>query len=181
LNIYTTGTNILFAVDMLRPLQTQSASASIFILPTNLKSLLSDHSPQVLFALPRLFASFVQSVREHRGTLFSQSPASTLSGASAEAEVRKTAMAFFVSCMVLVDESGDSDRTTVWKTRVHLLGIVDKETLFRSAGAHMGTGNEAEAVLRNSADVATKAIASASQGVPASMRGCLLSYSVPCR
>jgi len=65
--------------------------------------------------------------------------------------------------MVLVDEAGDSDRTMVWKTRVHLLDIVDKEALFRSAGARMG--DEAEAVLRTSGDVAIKAVASASQGV----------------
>jgi hypothetical protein len=162
-NLYITGTNILFAVDMLRQSQTQSTSASIDILHTNLKSLLLGHSPQVLSALPRLFASFIQSVRKHRGTLFSQSPPSTVSGANTEAEVRKTAMAFFVSCMVLVDEAGDSDRTMVWKTRVHLLDIVDKEALFRSAGARME--DKAEAVLRTCGEVAIKAVASASQGV----------------
>ena len=175
LNIYATGTNILFAVDVLRQLQTP-ASASIVILPTNLKSLLSCHSLQVLSALPRLFVSFIQSVRKHRGTLFGQSPASTVGGVNTEAEVRKTAMAFFVSCMVLVDEAGDSDGTMVWKTRVHLLDIVDKEALFRSAESHMK--DEAEAVLRSSCDVAIKAVAAASQGVLVSTRHYLLSY--PC-
>jgi 2-methylisocitrate lyase-like PEP mutase family enzyme len=62
--------------------------------------------------------------------------------------------------MVLVDEAGDSDRTMVWKTRVHLLDIVDKEALFRSAGARME-----DKVLRTCGEVAIKAVASASQGV----------------
>jgi hypothetical protein len=64
--------------------------------------------------------------------------------------------------MALVDEADDSDEDMVWETRVRLLDIVDKEALFRSAGAHIG--NEAEAILRRSGNIAIEAVPSASQG-----------------
>jgi hypothetical protein len=93
--------------------------------------------------------------------LFGQSSGSTVGGANTEADVRRAAMAFFVSCMVLVDQVDGLD-DMVWQKRVDLLEIVNKETLFRSTEVRLG--DDAEAVLRKSRDVAIEAVASASQG-----------------
>ena len=72
-------------------------------------------------------------------------------------------MAFFASCMALVDQTGDAEEDEVWETRIGVLEIVDQEMLFSSIGVE----SEAEAVFRRSGDVAIEALVSVSQGLAA--------------
>lgn len=83
-------------------------------------------------------------------------------GENAAAEVRRAALAFFLSCMALVDQAGASEENKGWETRIGLLEIVDQEMLLGSIGVLIG--EEADAVLRRNGDIALEALVSISQG-----------------
>jgi hypothetical protein len=143
-NIYTTGSEILFNLDTLRQAQT----VSTFTLPPNFPEHLLINPPSIL---PHLYSSFIQAIRKYRGALFNQSPEGTTGAA---AELRQTAMAFFVSCTALTDQVGDgnSDMGLVWEMRVKLLDIIDREMLFTP------DQTEAEVVLRRIGNDAIEAL-----------------------
>lgn len=96
-------------------------------------------------------------MRKHRGTLFNQLAGGAGGGITAAMQVRQASMAFFMSCIALI-ETGDAVGALIWEIRVKLLEIVDKEMLFDSSGVQMV--NKAESVLRRNRGIAIQALTS---------------------
>lgn len=122
-NIYSTGIDILFNLDILRQAhdpKSDSLFESFRVLTT------ASAGPPVLRGLPRIFTSYVQFVKKYRGTLFGQGS----SGTSTE-EWRVSSMKFFASCEALLNQSDALDE--LWSTRVALLALVAQENLYSPA------------------------------------------------
>lgn len=146
-NVYSAGAEILFALDVLRPLHTQNSLASASLPP--LQPLLSTQSGSVLSVLHRLLSSFVNAVLKHRGALFTVgSDGST----RAVTEVRKMGIGFCGACLELVGNAGEGKAH--WETRVRLLEIVYSEKLFVGVGAEA----EEQFLLMKTAAVAVEAL-----------------------
>lgn len=107
----------------------------------------------VLRCIPRLFESYVYNVKRLRGALFSQS--SNQAPGHITEQVQRASMAFYASCVALA-RSEDVDLS--WKSRVLLLGIVEKENLLNPRD------DDAQMLLREDGDLAVKALASAWDG-----------------
>ncbi|KAF7982078.1 hypothetical protein HWV62_30382 [Athelia sp. TMB] len=150
-NVYAAGAEILFGIDILRPLQTQNSLASASLPP--LEPLLSTHPLCVLSILPRLMYSFVHTIRKQRGALFA---GGSNGGIHALVEVRRTGMGFFGSCLGLLDILNEVE--TIWETKVKLLQIVDTENLFVDGGADA----DGELLLKSTSDGALEALAGGS-------------------
>jgi len=80
--------------------------------------------------MPRIFLSYVQAVKRHRGVLFSQT--SKAIGAGLNDGVNAASIRFLVNCEVVIasgDKSGEI-RKEVWDVRFRLLEGVYEEKLF---------------------------------------------------
>ncbi|KAG6891425.1 hypothetical protein C0992_007204 [Termitomyces sp. T32_za158] len=120
--IYDAGIETLFNLDILRRIRDSKAENELLesIAPV-LRSNAEVHS-----VLPRLFASYIESLKKHRGALVSQS-SSQIPG-SANAEIQTQGMQFLAGCLSLLDLHEHSAKT--WSARVALVKVVDKENLF---------------------------------------------------
>lgn len=147
-NMYTAGAEVLFALDILRPLHTQSSLASAALPP--LQPLLSTQSASILFVLPRLLSSFVQAVLKNRGALFATG---SDGGTRAVTEVRRMGIGFCGTCLELLEDVEEGEAP--WEARVKLLEIVHSEKLFVGVGAEA----EGEVFLMRTADGAIEALA----------------------
>ncbi|KAK0465330.1 Urb2/Npa2 family-domain-containing protein [Desarmillaria tabescens] len=117
-NIYTAGVEILFSLDILR--QSVDGDLTLFevLEGVNMSSLLVN--------LPRLFRSFVTSVKRFRGALFGQgSSRQSIGGIE---EVRSAGMHFFISSQPLLNASGLE--VEAWTAQVELLKVINEEALF---------------------------------------------------
>ncbi|KAH7921149.1 hypothetical protein BV22DRAFT_1038989 [Leucogyrophana mollusca] len=121
-DVYDAGIDTLFSLDALRQAKDTISEDILF---DSLRKNSQSSPDQVLVILPRLFLSFVQCVRKHRGALFSQS-STQQSGRSVE-DVKSAGMGFFASCDSLMDLTSNGEQT--WRTRTALLAIVDQEKL----------------------------------------------------
>ncbi|KAG6902814.1 hypothetical protein C0995_011301 [Termitomyces sp. Mi166 len=120
--VYDAGIETLFNLDILRRTRDSKTETELFeaIAPV-LKS-----NTEVHIVLPRLFASYIEYVKKHRGALVSQG-SSRVHG-SANTEIQAQGIQFLASCLSLLDVHEQSVKT--WSVRVALLEVVDKESLF---------------------------------------------------
>lgn len=130
-NIYASGIETLFSLDVLRQIHEPKLDSSIFEALHKIVTISIEGKMQVLGILPRLFESYIQSVKKHRGTLFSQGSGSHAGGVPSE-EWRATSMKFFVSCQDLLSEVEGQSTEQDWSARVALLSLVDRENLFNA-------------------------------------------------
>ncbi|KAL7285691.1 hypothetical protein ACG7TL_000796 [Trametes sanguinea] len=146
-DIYDAGIETLFGLDLLKPAADQkhdSALADAF------ERILQVSSEIVLRPLPRLFASYVQTIKRHKGALFGQG-SNQASGQVAD-QLQANAMGFYALCSTLA-RAGTDDVS--WRCRVALLEVVEKENLFNAQD------NDAKALLRQDGDVAAEWLSSA--------------------
>ncbi|KAJ7431795.1 hypothetical protein B0H11DRAFT_836888 [Mycena galericulata] len=117
-NVYAAGIDVLFTADTLR--QVHGMDHPLFSALRNIPDDL------VHPLLPRLFASFVQSTRKYRSTLFGQSSGhNTVTIAD---QIRAVSFSFFDSCQVLL--TAVLPTVLTWRTRLGLLNVVAEENLF---------------------------------------------------
>ncbi|KAG6885946.1 hypothetical protein C0993_007448 [Termitomyces sp. T159_Od127] len=110
--IYNAGIETLFNLDTLRRIRDSKAENELLesIAPV-LRS-----NDEVYSVLPRLFASYIESLKKHRGALVSQS--SNHIPGSANAEIQTQGMQFLASCLSLLDVHEHSAK---WSARVALM------------------------------------------------------------
>jgi hypothetical protein len=110
-NIFATGTEILFNLEILRHHQTTSSSG--LALP-------SHFPPGNIPFLPRIFVSYLHAIKKHRNALFGQGSDSL----KAASDLKFAGIGFFTSCLASLDGS-----EVAWEVRRKLLDIVDQENL----------------------------------------------------
>ncbi|KAF9560209.1 hypothetical protein CPC08DRAFT_690317 [Agrocybe pediades] len=121
--VLESGIETLFNLDVLRQTNDQKTEPPFL---EHLRKLLASGRDHVYRALPRLYSSYVNSIKKHRGALFSQGSQSQ-PGAALE-EFHEAALRLFTSMLALVDHN-DQDALS-WMTRLSLLQTVDQENLF---------------------------------------------------
>ncbi|KAG6832211.1 hypothetical protein H0H92_004176 [Tricholoma furcatifolium] len=126
--IYDACIETLFNLDSLRRITDSKADEILFeaIAPVCVSN------SNVYTVLPRIFASYIESMKKYRGALFGQG--STLGPSAGISELQTQGMQFAASCFSLLDVDGTSNQT--WSARVALLEIIDKENIFDRRNAH---------------------------------------------
>ncbi|KAK0208512.1 Urb2/Npa2 family-domain-containing protein [Desarmillaria ectypa] len=120
-NVYAAGVEVLFSLDILR----QSVDSKI-----NFFEVLEGvDMPSLLANLPRLFRSFITSMKRFRGALFGQGSSRQSTGGIEG--VRAAGMHFFISSQLLLNTSGLEVRA--WTAQVELLKVINEEALFSSS------------------------------------------------
>ncbi|RDB29584.1 hypothetical protein Hypma_015277 [Hypsizygus marmoreus] len=120
--IYDAGAETIFNVDILR--QIQDSNTEIALLEA-VACAVSSHT-SIVAVLPRLFSSYIEAIKKHRGALFSQG-SNQLPGSATE-ELCSTGMQFFAVCESLLGRM--EQNAHAWAARVALLSLVDQERLF---------------------------------------------------
>ncbi|KAI0639184.1 Urb2/Npa2 family-domain-containing protein [Trametes polyzona] len=143
-DVYDAGIETVLGLDILKPAADQKHESA---LADSLQRALEAHPGTVLRPLPRLFASYVQTVKRHKGALFGQG-SSQAPGQVAE-QLQVAAMAFYASCDALA-RAGEDDE--YWRCRVALLEVVERENLLGVKD------NDAKALLRQDGDAAVDAL-----------------------
>ncbi len=149
-DIYDAGIETMFGLEIIRQAADHKLDTG---LAEALDAASKEHSAVVLRCLPRLFESYVQSVKRHKGALFSQG-SNQASGYLTE-QVQRASMAFYATCDGLARSGADD---VSWQTRVSLLEVVEKENLLSTKD------EEAKALLRGDGDSAVEALAAARDG-----------------
>ena len=126
----------MFNIDILRLSSDQN------FVDNSLLPLVADYSSAVLGVLAQLLIAYAESIRKHRGTLFSQGSHQG-PGVSLQ-HSRRAGMRFYASCETVLDMCADSD--LVWQTRLALLRAVRDQALY------VVHDDEAELVLRAAGD-----------------------------
>ena len=155
-NIFSTGTELLFALDILR----QSHLTSL--LPT-LKEHAQEQSTVVLRSLPRLFISYITLVRRYRGSLFGQLSGGSWTPSNVTQQVKDVALGFLASCLEIIEEStdGGTSEEVKYRTRLDLLEMVDREMLM-TTGSQSNT--EVERMLKKMAGNAAESLTPSGRG-----------------
>ncbi|KAI1797672.1 Urb2/Npa2 family-domain-containing protein [Ganoderma leucocontextum] len=146
-DVYDAGIETMFGLEILKQ-TAENKHASV--LSEALENTSKDSPAVVLRSLPRLFASYVQNVKRHKGALFSQGSNQALGHITDE--VQPAAMAFYATCNALARTRADD---ASWQCRVYLLEVVERETLLNSKDS------EARMLLRRDGDLAVEALAAA--------------------
>ncbi|KAG5341373.1 hypothetical protein C0989_011084 [Termitomyces sp. Mn162] len=120
--VYDAGIETLFNLDILRRARDSKTDTELF---EAIAPVLTSNT-DVYAVLPRIFASYIESIKKYRGALVSQSSSQT--PGSANAEIQTKGIQFLASCLLLLDAHEQSVKT--WSARVALLKVVDKESLF---------------------------------------------------
>ncbi|OBZ78847.1 hypothetical protein A0H81_00559 [Grifola frondosa] len=101
--------------------------------------------------MPRLFKSYVESIKRYKGALFSQG--SNQAPGHISEQVQVTGMAYYALSNSLLDLNASDERS--WRARVKLLEIVETENLFSAKD------DEARRLLRQNGDLATEVLVTA--------------------
>ncbi|KAF8078378.1 Urb2/Npa2 family-domain-containing protein [Lyophyllum atratum] len=120
--IYDAGAETLFNLDILRQTRDSKTEDALF---ESIAPVLSSNL-EIYSVLPRIFSSYIESIKKHRGALVSQGSAQL--PATANAEIQSYGMRFFASCLSMSD--GREQTTQSWSTTVSLLSLIDQEALF---------------------------------------------------
>ncbi|KZT06756.1 uncharacterized protein LAESUDRAFT_774312 [Laetiporus sulphureus 93-53] len=148
--IYSAGVETLLSVDVLRTLDDTKCDLA---LKEALLTSTSQMPDVVLKVIPRLFGSFIQSIKRNKNALFSQSSKQTSGTLSLQTQT--AGAAFFALCdELLVSDSGHRT-ASVWPTRIALLAIVDGEAIYDVRDEN------ATRILRQNSDLAVEALKSA--------------------
>ncbi|KAF5377547.1 hypothetical protein D9615_005195 [Tricholomella constricta] len=121
--VYGAGAETLFSLDILRQVRDSRTENNLF---ETLALVLSSSNLEIYAVLPRLFSSYIDSIKKYRGALVSQG--STQLPGALNAEIQSSGMQFFASCLTLLDARENSAQS--WSTRVTLLSLVNQESLF---------------------------------------------------
>ncbi|KAF9456144.1 Urb2/Npa2 family-domain-containing protein [Collybia nuda] len=121
--LYEAGIDTILNVDIIR--QTRDSKSENTLLFETIAIALSSN-PMILATLPRIFASYIQVVKQHRSSLYGHG--SNQSPGVVTDEANACGMRFFVACDDLLDHIGSN--TTTWSTRVQLLSLLDQENIF---------------------------------------------------
>lgn len=149
-DIYDAGIETMFGLDIIKQAVDLKQDT---ILSEALEVASAESSEVLLRCLPRLFESYVQSVKRYKGSLFSQG--SNQAPGQFTEQVQRTAMVFYASCNALARIEGD---TSSWTCRVALLDVVEKENLLN------GNDEGAKALLREDRNLALEGLASTWDG-----------------
>lgn len=147
--MFNAGIDTIFNVDILRLEQNGS------LIDGPISELLKDTPIAVVQSLPRLFASYVETIRRFRGTLFGQG--SNQAPGTSLIHARSAAVKFYASCEALLAKAGDGE--IVWQTRLALLNTTDEQTLYSVNDEDVGY------VLREVGETAVVALLKAIQGM----------------
>lgn len=155
-NIFSTGAELLFTLDILR--QSQST-----LLLTTLREHTRERSTVVLKTLPRLFAPYITSIRKHRGSLFGQSSGAPGASSNVTQQVKDVALEFLISCLGIIEEitDGGVNEEMKYGARLDLLEIVDREMLMTTG---LRSDAEVGVTLKKIVGDATEALAPSTQG-----------------
>ena len=150
LDTFSAGVDTLFNVDILRSLDDHKCDAA---LKDAIDRALLSSRGAVLRVLPRLFASFVHSVKKNRSTLYGQGSSAIPGHAAVRAQI--DGLAFYALCEASISGSPKLDGPLVWDTRIALLKTVDSESLYDASDANSiqvlrSSGNAAVGVLTSS-------------------------------
>lgn len=143
-NLYIVGVETVFSLDIMRQAHDSKSESSLLEAIASISS--SDDL--VLGILPRIFTSYIEALRRHRGVLFSQG--SDQVPGTLNTELNSSGMQFFASCLAMLNAA--EQNAQVWVTRVTLLSLVDEERLFNRKQL------DAELVLSHNIDNALKTL-----------------------
>ncbi|KAH9890919.1 Urb2/Npa2 family-domain-containing protein [Cubamyces lactineus] len=143
-DMYDAGIETVFVLEVLKPAADQKHDSALV---EALERTMQASYEIVLRPLPRLFASYVQTVKRHKSALFGQG-SSQVPGQIAY-QVQAAAMAFYSNLSTLTRAGGDDD---FWRCRVSLLDVVEKENLFNPKD------DEARILLRQDGDIAVETL-----------------------
>lgn len=143
----------MFNVDILRSLDDHKCDAA---LRDAINRALVSSRGAVLRILPRLFASFVHSVKKNRNALYGQG--SSAGPGYAAVQVQIDGLAFYALCEASISESPNLDTPLTWDTTIALLKTVDSEGLYNASDAN------STQVLRSSGNAAVGVFASSCHG-----------------
>jgi hypothetical protein len=134
-NIYESGAETLFNLDILRQLSDSRPTDQSKILFSHLHKArsLSSENVSTLSAIPLLFSSYVQAIKRYRGAVFNQY-SNTANVAALNDELHSASMRFFANCEAVVvggdANGGRAKEIGVWHARLKLLETVLDERLF---------------------------------------------------
>ncbi|KAI0757227.1 Urb2/Npa2 family-domain-containing protein [Daedaleopsis nitida] len=146
-DIYNAGIETMFGLDIIKQTIDHRQDTA---LSEALTTASAEHSGLILRTLPRLFESYVQNVKRHKGSLFSQG--SNQAPGHVTEQVQREAMVFYASCASLARSEVDN---ASWRCRVALLEVVEKENLLNMRD------EEAKGLLRKEGDLAVEGLACA--------------------
>ncbi|GBE78138.1 hypothetical protein SCP_0110210 [Sparassis crispa] len=127
--IYSAGVDTLFSLEVLRQAGDQHFDAA---LKEEFTKGMANTPETVLTSFPRLFMSFMQSIKKHKSALFGHG--SNQVPGDITKQVQGAGMAFFASCDNLLTEGKESEQ--LWLTRIALLAVVDSENLYNVRDEH---------------------------------------------
>ncbi|KIK71275.1 hypothetical protein GYMLUDRAFT_254519 [Collybiopsis luxurians FD-317 M1] len=115
-SIYATGSDCFLNLDVLRDGKTE----------TVLFSALESIAPDIIApSLPRIFSSYVQTLKKNRSVIFGQG-----SKLDSLEEFHEASLKFLTSCQTTLNMM--TDKGQVWKTRALLLDVVNEENVFNT-------------------------------------------------
>lgn len=114
---------------------------------------IAESSGILLRCLPRLYESYVQNVKRHKSSLFSQG--SNQAPGQINDQVQRASMTFYAACDALA-RTITNDAS--WECHVSLLEVVEKDNLLNMQD------EEAKALLRKDADLAVEGLVNAWDG-----------------
>jgi hypothetical protein len=139
-NIDAVGIEVLFSLDILRQNRESGGANPLF---DRLEEMTVSCPLLLLEVLPHILILFVRSTKRHRLALYPQ-------GSNRGTEGFADRMAFFASCHSLLNRTVALEKT--WSTRLALLSIVEKESLFST------TQRDNEESLKQVAELAIAAL-----------------------
>ena len=149
-DVYDAGIETMFGLDVVKQVTDSKHDTALLEALENA----SIQSPaMVLRSLPRLFASYVQSLKRHKGAIFSQG--SNQASSHIADQLQAAAMIFYAMCVTLARRTADD---ASWQCRVSLLHVVERENLFSVKD------EEAKTLLREDGESAVEALAAAWDG-----------------
>ena len=150
-DIYDAGIETMFGLDTIKQAADHKHDT---VLTESLEAALGESSDAVFRALPQLFASYIQSVKRHKGALFSQG--SNQAPGHITEQVQRATMAFYAGFVSLAHMSVD---VPAWQCRVSLLELVEKENLLSPKD------EDAKALLRRDGELAIEVLSDAWDGL----------------
>ena len=149
-DVYDAGIETMFGLEIVKQTADNQPDS---VLSDALENTLKDTPAVALRSFPRLFASYVQNLKRHKGALFGQASSQTPSHITDQVQAR--AMAFYATCTAL---AWTTTNDASWQCRVTLLEVVEREDLLNL------NDNEARTLLRRDGDLAVEVLATAWDG-----------------
>jgi len=129
--MYSAGIETLFNLDILRTAEDNKCDRA---LKDALAEALASFPAVSLDAMPRMFESFIQTIKRHKSALFGQG--SNHTAGNVATQVQAVGIAFFSMCGELLASAPNGEDDRIWKTRIALLVIVDAENLYNVRDEH---------------------------------------------